>query len=125
MKKIFFAALLALCVAVPSYARTNDHQAIVDVPLEPVDSIRTFGRIQGWRALDRDTVIIWATGLRPYLLELARPSPDLRFANAIGVTGISGRVHSRFDSVIVEGIRYPIRQIYRITPADAKALKAI
>lgn len=123
MKKIFFAVILAMSAALPALAMSYP-QAIVDVPLEPVDSIRTFGRIQSWRALDRDTLIIWATGLRPYLVELRWPSTDLRFANTIGVTGTNGSVHSRFDSIVVRGFRYPIDQIYRLSPTDARTLRA-
>ena len=129
MRKIFFAAIAVLIASAPLQAMTSadrvTRQAIIDVPVEPVDSITTFGRIQSWRALDRDTLIIWTTGLRPYLVELRWPSTDLRFANAIGVTGTNGRVHSRFDSIVVRGFRYPIEQIYRLTPTDARSLKAI
>ena len=124
MKKIIFAALLALCSGIPTYATTNASQAIVNVALEPVDSMRTFGRMHSWRALDRDTLIIWASAFRPYLIELARPSHDIRFTEVIGVTGFAGRVHSRFDSVLIEGMRYPIDEMYRLSPEDAKALKA-
>ena len=124
MKKIFFAALVMMSLAVPVQAMTDRH-AIVDVPAEPVDSMRTIGRIHSWRALDRDTLIIWTTGLRPYLVELRWPSTDLRFANVIGVTSTNGRVHSRFDSIVVRGWKYPIEQIYRLTPSDARSLKAL
>lgn len=129
MKKIFFAAILAMAATSPALAMTSatqvSRQAIIDVPVEPVDSIRTLGRIQSWRALDRDTLIIWATGLRPYLVELRWPSTDIRFANAIGVTRTNGRVHSRFDSVVVRGFRIPIEQIYRLSPTDARSLRAL
>jgi len=128
MKQLFFtvltAFLMTLCIGLPAHATTN-RQAVVDVPLEPVRSMQTLGRIHSWRALDRDTLIIWATGLRPYLVELRWASSDLRFANVIGVTSFSGRVHSRFDSVLVDGFKYPIEQIYRLTPSDARALRAL
>jgi hypothetical protein len=86
--------------------------------------MRTFGRMHSWRAIDNDTLIIWTSAHRPYLVELRRPSHDIRFAEYIGVTESAGRVHSRFDSVVVRGLRYPIAEIYRITPEYARTLRA-
>ncbi|MGD8324591.1 MAG: DUF6491 family protein [Gammaproteobacteria bacterium] len=126
MKKLILAAILAMPAAITAQARTTEVQthnaSAASVNLEPVDSIRALGRMHGWRALDRDSLLIWTTAFRPYLIRLARPSHDMRFTEVIGVTETAGRVHSRFDSVYIEGIRYPIEQIYRLSPEDAKAL---
>ncbi len=124
MKKIIFAAVLMLAGSLSAHATTSDGRADEYARPVPVDSMVTFGRMHSWRAIDRDTLIIWTSALRPYLVELARPSADIRFAERIGVTGFGGRVHSRFDSVLVRGLRYPIAEIYRISPEYAKTLRA-
>ncbi len=53
--------------------------------LEPIDSFNFFGRFDSWSAVDRDTLIVWTTAFKPYLIELRRPSPELRFAHVIGL----------------------------------------
>ncbi|HEX6995894.1 MAG TPA: DUF6491 family protein [Gammaproteobacteria bacterium] len=92
--------------------------------LVPVDSIPALGRLHSWSVVDDDRLIIWATPFRPYLVELFRPSPELKFAVSIGVTSFGSRIHARFDSVEVDGFSYPIRRIYEMSRDDAEALKA-
>ena len=36
---------------------------------------------------------------------------------------MGGTVYAKFDSVIVDGIRYPIRAIYQIDPKTARHMK--
>jgi Family of unknown function (DUF6491) len=91
---------------------------------ERVDRIRLLSNIDGWRPIDNQSVIIWATAFKPYLVVLSRKSPDLRFANAIGVTSTAGDVYERFDSVIVDGLRYPIEAIYALDRDAARHMKA-
>jgi hypothetical protein len=90
---------------------------------ERVESFSMFGRPYSWTPVDRDTVIVWATAHRPYLLELAFPSHDLSFAHVIGVTSFGSRVYAKFDSVRVDGFRYPIDSIYELTREEARAWK--
>ena len=92
--------------------------------LVPVDSIPAFGRLNSWSVVDDETLIIWAAPSRPYLIELYRPSPELRFAVSIGVTSFGSRIHARFDSVEVGGFSYPIRRIFKMSRDEAEALKA-
>src|SRR5690606_7231384 len=94
------------------------------VSLVPVDSIPALGRLHSWSVIDSERLIIWAAPSRPYLVELFRPSPELRFALSIGVTSFGSRIHARFDSVEVDGFSYPIRKIYRMSRDEAEALKA-
>ena len=89
---------------------------------EQVDSFSMLARPHSWQALDEDTVIVWATPWDPYLVELAFPSHDLRFAHVIGVTSIGSRVYAKFDAVKVGGFRYPIDSIYKMTREEARAL---
>ena len=94
------------------------------VSLVPVDSIPALGRLHSWSVVDNERLIIWAAPSRPYLVELFRPSPELRFALSIGVTSFGSRIHARFDSVEVDGFSYPIRRIYQMSRDEAEALKA-
>lgn len=91
---------------------------------EEVDAIPAFSRLHGFTAIDRDSVLIWRTSRDPYLVELRRESFGLGFANAIGFTSWGSRIHAGFDDLIVDGMRYPIEKIYRLTREQAKALES-
>jgi len=80
------------------------------------------GRNYGWRAIAKDEVILWASPSRPYLVKIWRPISSLRFANSIGVTSTGGRV-TKFDQVIVDGQRLPIRSIVALDKETAKSLR--
>ena len=89
---------------------------------EVVDSFSILTRLHSWHAIDEDTVIVWATPSQPYLVELAFPSHDLKFSEAIGITSVGSRVYARFDSLRVAGFRYPINSIYKMTREEARNL---
>ena len=89
---------------------------------EKVDSFSLLTRPHSWHAIDNDTLIVWATPFQPYLVELAFPSHDLRFSEAIGITSVGSRVYARFDSLRVGGFRYPIASIYKMTREEARNL---
>jgi hypothetical protein len=128
----FSAALgltLALCLGAPSITQARPVSGATapqagstetSAALESVDSISILTRPWSWRAIDDRTVIIWATPFRPYLVELAFPSYDLKFAQVIGVTSFGDRIYAKFDSVKVRGFRYPISGIYKMTREQAK-----
>ena len=123
MKKICLTAAAALIVAAAAQARPAIGEARIQVELEQVDHFSALGLMHSWFAIDNDTNILWARAFDPYVVELRQPHPSLRFANVIGVTQTVGRVHSRFDSVLVDGLRHRIDAIYRISAEDAKILK--
>jgi len=87
---------------------------------QPVDGIRFFGRLDNWRAIDRDTLIVWVTPFRAYLIELSRPSADLRFTPSVAITSTTGKVRASLDSVIVRGFHYPIEAIYELSREEAR-----
>jgi hypothetical protein len=93
--------------------------------LEPVESFNSFGHFDSWNAVDRDTLIVWTTASKPYLIDLRRPSLELRYAHSIAITSSAGMVHSRVDSVYVEGWPYRIEAIYRLTPEQARNWKRL
>ena len=91
----------------------------------PVSSFQYFGRLNGWTPLGDRALAVWTRPSQPYLLELTGSCLDLEYAHAITVTHQSGRVHARFDDVLVLGsntMRIPCR-IEQIRPVDGAALK--
>ena len=139
MKSTIVLSVLALTTAAgaaamrPDVAETNVVEPVEELELdelggaqlnslEPVDSIPALRRLHSWTVIDDDTLIVWSSPFDPYLVELFRPSRDLKFAWSIGVTSFGSRIHAKFDSVEVGGFSYPIREIYKLSRDDAKAL---
>jgi hypothetical protein len=116
---------LAAAPAEPEAAQTaRGETELARGSLEAVDSFYLYGGPQRWSIVDDDTVIVWATSFRPYLIDLAFRSPDLEFADRIALTSLEHRVYAKFDAVRVAGMRYPIEGIYKLTPEEAKAHEA-
>jgi len=121
MKLPMFVTLLAASSILATGAHaTNEVDAVAAPRLEAVDHIPALGRIHSWQVVDRDSLIIWATPFKPYLVRLDHPSHDLRFAHRIAVTEFGGRINARFDSVYVAGLNYRISEIYRLSREDAR-----
>lgn len=118
MKRLGMAIALAASLAVSAPVLAH-----ADSGLQASDSIfvGSFGRINSWRPVSRDELIVWASPSRPYLIKIWRPTSSLRFAHAIGITSTAGRV-TRFDKVIVDGWRYPIESIVAIDRDTAKSM---
>jgi len=89
---------------------------------EPVDSFVIFTRPYSWSAVDDHTVVVWTTPFTPYLVELAFPSHDMKFVQAIGVSSSGSRVYAKFDAVTIRGFRYPINNIYKLSRDEARNL---
>lgn len=122
MKKLILVVLLSVGLVGTSQA-ANETDLAAPADMHAVNHFWTFGGMDSWRPIGRDSLIIWATPFRPYLIKLARPSFDMPFEQAIGVTSMGGSVYAKFDSVIVDGVRYPIRAIYEIDPKTARHMK--
>lgn len=122
MKATLLGTLAAIGLIGVANAAPEVQQQNAAPAYERVDSIVALRPLHSWKAIDNDTLIVWATPFKPYLVELKWPSPDLRFAQTIGVTEYAGRVHSRFDSVYVRGFKYQIGEIYKLTREEAKSL---
>ena len=110
---IVAAALVGL--SAPVTASTSDE-------VRANQSIWMAGGFSNWRAVSRDELILWATPSRPYLIKIWRPVTSLRFVNTIGVTSTAGRV-TKFDKVIVDGQRLPIKSIKALDRETAKDLR--
>jgi hypothetical protein len=89
---------------------------------EQVKSITAFRGLHSWSAIDENTLIVWANAFDPYLVHLKHPSRDLRFAHVIGITQFGSQIHAKFDSVQVDGFRYPIGEIYKLSRDEARQL---
>lgn len=121
MYKRYVLPLLLCFAGLPTMATaTESANALED--LAEVNSFRLLGQASDWNALDRDTLIVWASPSRAYLIELQRPSHDLRFAQAIGLTSTAGRVAAGFDDVLIEGWSYRIKSIHALDRARTKEL---
>lgn len=84
--------------------------------------IGSWGRINSWRAVSRDELILWASPTKPYLVKIWRPITSLRFVHSIGVSTTAGRV-SKLDYVIVDGQRLPIKSIVALDRETAKEMR--
>ena len=117
--KMASIAILAASVAfvAPSYAARTE----ASVGSESI-WIGSFGRLHSWRAISRDEIVVWASPSRPYLIKLSHRNPNLRFAHVIGVTSHTGHI-TKFESVIVDGWRTPIKSIVALDRETAKSLR--
>ncbi len=112
---LFIVAVALVGLSAPMTASTNEE-------IKANQSIWMRGGFSNWRAVSRDELILWATPSRPYLIKIWRPFTSLRFANTIGVTSSAGRV-TKFDNIIVDGQRLPIKSITVLDRETAKELR--
>jgi len=122
MKTLLWTVVLLSGLAGTAAAKTPPAAPDGGAP-ERVSSMHVFGSIDGWRPLDDQSLIVWTTPSRPYLVQLSRRSFDLRYSTVIGVTSTAGTVYEKFDNVVVNGWRYPIRAIYRLDRDTARHMK--
>lgn len=123
MKGLIIASLGALAFGSAAQAATDTRQASEAPAFEPVNSFYIYGGLHDFDVIDEDTLILWPNAFDPYLVELRGRSHDLKFAHVIAVESSLSRVHSKFDSVLVRGFRYPIDQIYKLSREAARELK--
>jgi hypothetical protein len=123
MRSLLALSLLALTAGAGAAAvdAIEERDFPLVTSLEPVDSIPAMTRLHSWSVVSDDTLIVWTSPSKPYLVQLYRPSRELKFAWSIGVTSFGSRIHARFDSVQVDGFSYPIREIYKLSRDDARA----
>jgi hypothetical protein len=122
MKTLTLIAALVLNLGLAGYASANVPEGVRATDLQHVGQIRMLGSLNGWGRIDDDSLIVWTTPSQPYLIELSRKSHGMRFAQALGVTSTAGQIAEKFDSVIIDGIRYPIQAIYKLDSKTARQL---
>jgi len=120
---LLLVALALTLAACSGLGRREDDQTVLarylDFAGEPVDQFRYGVRINNWRPLGGDRLVVW-TGINDaYLLEVSA-CPDLDFAHTIALTQRGSHV-TRGDYVrMARGVRCTITEI---RPVDYKALK--
>lgn len=97
------ATLLAACASGPRMSDAERLALYRDHAGEPVGSFTLFGRLTGWNPLGDSALVVWPRQNQAFLLELHGPCHNLEYATAIGLTSNVGRVHARFDRVLVRG----------------------
>jgi hypothetical protein len=88
----------------------------------PVDHIGSLYNSGGLTAIGPQDALFWADDRKPYLITINQPCENLRFADAIGLTHneSSDSIYSRFDSLIVKGLKCTIAEI---RPVDYERMK--
>jgi hypothetical protein len=107
------AALLAGCASNRAKLDYTDYAG------EPVKSFY-MSNFDGWSAVSKDQVVVWAGMNKAYLLTIAGYCPDLQFANTIAVTSTANTV-DKFEKVLVGRDKCLIREI---RPIDVKQMKS-
>jgi hypothetical protein len=116
-------ALLAACSSISVNEREQADRARVEAYAgQPVDHFTWLGRYDGWKPLGPREALVWTTPAKAYLIKVAAPCDDLRFATRIRLTSTLNTVYSRrLDYVKVHGWRCPIEEI---RPVDYARLQA-
>lgn len=119
MKTSVLTSFSALCAAALLTAcATGPKLNYSEYAGEPVKSFY-MSNFDGWSAVSRDQVVVWAGLNKAYLLSIDGYCPDLQFANTIAVTSTANTV-DKFEKVIVGRDRCLIREI---RPIDVKQMK--
>ena len=120
-------SIVAGCATRPGVPPTDQLAAYRAAAGEPQRTFSFRGNLWGWTSLGAETLAVWTRSDRGYLLEVARPCPDLAFSVYLTITSRQGRVVSGADSVIarraVGGVGGSRCRIESIRPLDARALR--
>jgi hypothetical protein len=136
LSKAFLVIASASALGFAPFARAADATApwqgaggpVIEAPAADalgasLDHITVF-RVDGWRPVGRDAIILWTTAFQPYLIKLDRPAIDLPFVEHVGLTQTGSQLYARFDSVIVRGRPYRIASIHAISREAARTLRS-
>jgi hypothetical protein len=116
-------ALLAACAGSPLRDDAPSvRERYFEVAGEPVNSFGYLGRLDGWRPLSKNELVVWAGHDKVYLLTVAPTCFDLEIETHIAVTSRMGhRVTSGMDDVLAGRDRCRIREI---RPVDYERLES-
>jgi len=106
------AVLTVACSGIPR--RSRDQEAL-DQYLKyagpPVDRVTYLNHWDNWEAVGQYQLVLW-TGINDaYLITVAPPCENLRFANRIGISQTTNTIYARFDAVLVKHWRCQITEI--------------
>jgi hypothetical protein len=110
---LLMAALItAACSGIPR--RDRDQEALeqyLQYAGPPVDHITYLGRYDNWQSVGPYQIVFW-TGINDaYLITVASPCENLRFAQRVGITQTANTIYARFDAVLVKHWRCQITEI--------------
>ncbi|MFM6987117.1 MAG: DUF6491 family protein [Arenimonas sp.] len=124
------AMLLSILIATAASAATTktDRQTRMEERREFVtgfageaqSSVR-FSRFYDFEPLGTDTLLLYESLNRAYLVKIEDFCPDMPSAFKLGVDNSSSSLHVRLDAIVVRGNRC---RIIEIRPVDVKAMKA-
>ncbi len=115
------ALLSASCSGIPLRARRAAELSRYEAHAgQPVRSLTWTSGYKRWTPLSADTLLVWTSLERPYLVRVFHPCADLLFARRIGVTSTLDTVQARRDFVTADGWRCMIRTIL---PVDDSRLQ--
>ena len=107
-------ALVVLCTPMAGMAMT---------PIgTPVKKIVFASGIDAWQAVDHRRLILSASPTKHYLVTLTRESHQLPFAQHVGFSASNNTIYSGFDHITVDGVRFGIKNILRVSRAEVRAL---
>lgn len=130
LASLFTALILAGCASNRlSHAERNAlyEKFVAEEKLEELSRITAF-RLDGWRYLSNDYIIVSTGFNRPYLLKISGPCNELAFSHTLGINRDGSSLNAKFDSVFVP--EYPmikcfIRSIHKLTRDQADQLSAM
>lgn len=107
------AALLTVaCSGIPR--RDRDAEALeqyLQYAGPPVDHLTYFGHYDNWQSVGQYQLVLWTGINEAYLITVASPCENLRFANRIGLTHTTNTIYSKLDAVLVKHWRCQIIEI--------------
>lgn len=115
---ILISLALASCASLDKL-KNDDGLKYQDYAGEPIRSF-SMPRLDGWTVVDDKLLVVRTNINQEYLIKVAGFCPDLKFANAIGVTSFAGNV-DKFEKVIVGKDKCMINEIRPIDSARMKA----
>ncbi|MSQ92217.1 MAG: hypothetical protein EXR87_04690 [Gammaproteobacteria bacterium] len=119
---VLTALLAAGCASGPRRNMDEESVSYLDYAGEPIRGFTSF-RLQSWRPLSRNRLVLWAGVNEAYLVTIWDGCPDLQFANAIKVNATGNQI-TTFDRVEVGRDRCPISEIRPINIRQMKADRA-
>lgn len=126
---LFVLATLTLLTACSGIPQRDDENQTMQRYLayagDPVSGFSALGRIDGWRPLTRDKLIVWTGFNDAYLLSVEPSCMNLEFAMRIGLTtSVGSSVQSGFDYVrFRDGFRRERCRIVEIRPLDYRRMR--
>ncbi|MEJ2419062.1 MAG: DUF6491 family protein [Exilibacterium sp.] len=141
MKNFTAVALLFAFLAGPfalnAIANTNTnttsvHQLADKYQFDNLEVVKRFSNwsIDGWSAVDQQSLIVRTSPSTAYLLVLSRRLHDLRFSEAIAISSTGNLVYAKFDTVTVKNHHFggigsvPVRiaKIYKLKGKEEREL---